>query len=113
MHAELSTLSLPELRELAKSYRLKGVSTLRKPELMRRIMEFENPGGSQEPAGQEPVEKKSSQEKEKPAVKKHSPGRPRKVKAETAQKEAAQDAAPELPAVTEPSGEQLSFPFPV
>ena len=54
MHAELSTLSLPELRELAKSYRLKGTSTLRKPELLQKIREFENPDGLPEPqaAGQ-------------------------------------------------------------
>ena len=50
MHAELSTLSLAQLRELAKSYRLKGTSTLRKQELMQLIREFENPDGIEMPA---------------------------------------------------------------
>ena len=106
MHPELSTLSLAQLRELAKSYRLKGISTLRKPELMQKIQEFENPQGLEMPQKTKPsvdkkveepkpAEEKPAEEKPAevmPAEEKPADKSPEEAKAETSDKEVPQTA---------------------
>ena len=108
MHAELSTLSLAELRELAKSYRLKGTSTLRKQELMQLIREFENPGGAAEPekVQEKPKRKEASKKaaaapkkKEEPSKRGEEPAKeeeaaPEKEEALKKEEEAPQKEAP-------------------
>ena len=110
MQEDFSTKSLVELKDLAKQKGLKGVSALRKPELIKRLQELEKPADQalEKPADQAPKSESAPvRPAEQPAA--PAPARPAEQPAVHAPTRPAEQ--PAAPAPTRPA-EQSAAPAP-
>ncbi|MCR5627504.1 MAG: transcription termination factor Rho [Lachnospiraceae bacterium] len=101
MREKLNTLPLLQLRELAKTRGIKGISTMKKAELIDLLC------AEDEKEKQSEKEKKAAPKEEKKEVAEKKPGRPKKTTAGTSKKkEESKENTASAPAAEEKSGEE-------
>ena len=64
MREKYESLSLATLKDLAKARGLKGISTMRKPELIERMLEEDKKEAAEKEAAQKEAEQKEPETKE-------------------------------------------------